>query len=87
MALQTNLKQDIDSLCDWSSGNRMVLNANKTKSMPVTGITKNGSGLDRQAGGVAIEQVMHQKLLGVTTDEELTFKEHVDKKLAPKLAF
>ena len=37
VALQTNLKQDIYSLCDWSSGNRMVLNANKTKSMPVTG--------------------------------------------------
>ena len=40
----------------------------------------NGSGLDLQAGGVAIEQVMHQKLLGVTTDVELTFKEHCDQR-------
>lgn len=53
----------------------MVLKANKTKSMLVTGkrlISQiNGSGLDLQAGGAAIEQVMHQKLLGVTIDEEL----------------
>lgn len=47
-----------------------------------------GSDLDLQAGGVAIEQVMHQKLLGVTTDEELTFKEHFDQlceKISPKI--
>ena len=60
----------------------MVLNTNKTKSMLVT-VKRlksqiNGSGLDLQAGGVAIEQVMHQKLLGVTIDVELTFKEHFD---------
>ena len=73
------LKHDSYSLCDWYSRNRMVLNANKIKSMLVTGkwlkSQINGSGLDLQAGGAAIEQVMHQKLLGVTTDEELTFKE------------
>ena len=47
-----------------------------------------GSDLDLQAGGVAIEQVMHQKLLGVTTDVELTFKEHCDQlceKISPKI--
>ena len=42
----------------------MVLNTNKTKSMLVTGKRLksqiNGSGLDLQAGGVAIEQVMHR---------------------------
>ena len=35
-------------------------------------------------------KVMHQKLVGVTIDEELTFKEHVDqlcKNRAQKLAF
>ena len=68
----------------------MVLNANKSKSMLVTGkwlkSQINGSGLDLQAGGVAIEQVMHQKLLGFIIDEELTFKEDVDqlcKKISP----
>ena len=72
----------------------MVLNANKTKSMlrAVTGkrikSQINGSGLDLQAGGVAIEQVMHQKLLRVPADEELTFKEHVDqlcKNVSPEI--
>ena len=38
-----------------------------------------------QASGTAIEQVVHQKLLGVTIDQELTFKEHVDK-LCKKLS-
>ena len=37
-----------------------------------------GSDLELHAGGVATEQVMHQQLLGVTIDEELTFKEHSD---------
>ena len=70
----------------------MVLNTNKTKSMLVTGKRLksqiNGSGLDLQAGGVAIEQVIHQKLLVVTTDVELTFKEHFDQlgeKISPKI--
>ena len=79
-------------MCDWSSRNRMVLNTNKTKLMLVTGKRLksqiNGSGLDLQAGGVAIEPLMHQKLLGVTTDVELTFKEHFDQlceKISPKI--
>ena len=48
----------------------------------------NGSCLDLQAGGTAIEQVMHQKLPGVTIDEEITFKEHVHqlcKKISPTI--
>lgn len=61
----------------------MVLNARKTKSILVTGkcLTSSvlGSSLELQASGKDIEQVAHQKLIGVTIDQELTFKEHLDK--------
>lgn len=94
VALQTNLQQDIASLCDWSSRNRMVLNTSKTKSMLVTGKRLksqiNRSGLDLQAGGLAIEQVIHQKLLGVQLTKNLPSKNiliNFVRKLAPKLAF
>jgi len=94
VALQTNLQQDIASFCDWSSRNRMVLNTTKTKSMRVTGKRLKsqiyGSGLDLQAGGLAIEQVMHQKLLGVQLTKNLPSKNiliNFVRKLALKLAF
>ena len=35
--LQVNLQHDIDKLCQWSDKNRMVLNADKTKSILITG--------------------------------------------------
>ena len=61
----------------------MVLNARKTKSILVTGKHLKsrvaGASLKLQANKTAIEQVVHQKLLGVKIDQELTFKEHVDK--------
>ncbi|PFX23820.1 putative RNA-directed DNA polymerase from transposon BS [Stylophora pistillata] len=83
MAVETNLQEDIDSLCAWSAQNRMVLNARKIKSILVTGkrlkSRVRGSSLKLQANGTAIEQVVHQKLLGVTIDQELTFKEHEEK--------
>ncbi|PFX18378.1 putative RNA-directed DNA polymerase from transposon BS [Stylophora pistillata] len=88
-AVEAKLQEDIDSLCAWSTQNRMVLNAGKTKSILVTGKRLKSRvadpSLKLQANGTAIEQVIHQKLLGVTIDQELTFKEHVDK-LCKKLS-
>lgn len=61
----------------------MVLNARTTKSILVTGkcikSSVLGSSLELQASGTDIEQIAHQKLIGVTIDQELTFKEHLDK--------
>ena len=68
-AVETNLQEDIDSLCAWSAQNRMFLNARKTKSILVTGKRLKS----------------HQKLLGVTIGQQLTFKKHVDK-LCKKLS-
>ena len=61
----------------------MVLNTDKTKSILVSGkrlrSRLDNSTLDLQLNGTTIGQVTSQKLLGVTLDEELSFREHVEK--------
>lgn len=90
VALQTNLQQDIASLCDWSSRNRMILNTTKTKSMLVTGkrlksqINRSGS-----AGRWSSHWTSHApEATWGAIDEELTFKKHFDqlcKKISPQI--
>ena len=36
-AIQQRLQDDINNIADWTSNNKMVLNASKTKSLLVTG--------------------------------------------------
>ena len=66
----------------------MTINAKKTKSMLIAGKRLDAkllnTNLHVEASGTAIEQVMCQKLLGVTLDNELNFDKHVDS-LASKL--
>ena len=58
----------------------MVLNTGKTKSILLSekrlGHYLDNSTSDLQINGTKIEQVTSHKLLGVTLDEELNFKEH-----------
>jgi hypothetical protein len=81
--LQVNLQHDIDKLCQWSDKNKMVLNADKTKSILITGKRLKSrmqlSSLPLTASDSNIELVSSQKLLGVIIDEHLTFKEHINK--------
>jgi hypothetical protein len=81
--LQVNLQHDIDKLCQWSDKNRMVLNADKTKSILITGKRLKSrmqlSSLPLIASDSNIELVSSQKLLGVIIDEDLNFKEHINK--------
>jgi small ligand-binding sensory domain FIST len=61
----------------------MVLNADKTKSILITGKHLKSqmqlSSLALTASDSNIELVSSQKLLGVIIDEHLTFKEHINK--------
>ena len=88
--LQSNLQLDVDCLYEWSLQNHMVLNTDKTKSILVSGkrlrSRLDNSTLDLQLNGTTIGQVTSQKLLGVTLDEKLSFREHVEK-LCKKLSF
>jgi hypothetical protein len=81
--LFNNLQHDIDKLCQWSDQNRMVLNADKTKSISITDKRLKSrmqlSSLSLTASDSNNELVSSQKLLGVIIDEDLTFKEHINK--------
>ena len=83
LSRQVNLQHNIDKLCQWSDKNKMVLIADKTKSILITGKRLKSrmqlSSLPLTASDSNIELVSSQKLLGVIIDEHLTFKEHINK--------
>ena len=92
-AIQQRLQDDINKIADWTSENRMVLNATKTKSLLVTGKRLEKKALDKDlkisCNGTEIEQVTSQKLLGVKLDSHLSFTEHIDgvcKKVSQRIA-
>lgn len=81
-AIQQRLQDDINKIADWTSNNKMVLNASKTKSLLVT-----GKRLEKKAPDTSfklsckdseIEQKTSHKLLGVKLDNHLSFTEHID---------
>ena len=81
-AIQQRLQDDINKRADWTSENRMVLNASKTKSLLVTGKRLEKKAPDKDlkisCNDTKIEQVTSQKLLGVKLDSHLNFTEHID---------
>ena len=81
-AIQQRLQDDINKIADWTSENRMVLNASKTKSLLVTGKRLEKKAPDKDlkisCNDTEIEQVISQKLLGVKLDSHLNFTEHID---------
>ena len=91
--LQQRLQNDINKIADWTYGNKMVLNASKTKSLLVTGKRLEKKALDTalkiSCNSSEIEQVNSQKLLGAKLDSHLNFTEHIDdicKKVSRQIA-
>lgn len=91
-----DINSDLDTISEWSSQNKMVINTDKTKSLLLTGkhlekmILQNNENLALTVclGDTQIEQVSCQKLLGVILDKDLTYKAHIDqlcKKLSKQL--
>ena len=80
--IQQRLQHDINKIADWTYGNKMVLNASKTKSLLVTGKRLEKKALDTalkiSCNSSEIEQVNSQKLLGAKLDSHLNFTEHID---------
>ena len=92
-AIQQRLQDDINNIADWTSNNKMVLNASKTKSLLVTGkrLEKKApdTNLKLSCNGSEIEQITSHKLLGVKLDNHLSFTEHIDdicKKVSQRIA-
>ena len=91
--IQQRLQHDINKIADWTSDNRMVLNASKTKSLLVTGkrLQKKASdtNLKLTCNGSEIVQITSHKLLGLKLDNHLSFTEHTDdicKKVSRRIA-
>ena len=91
--LQQRLQNDINKIADWTYGNKMVLNASKTKSLLVTGKRLEKKALDTalkiSCNSSEIDQVNSQKLHGVKLDSHLNFTEHIDdicKKVSRQIA-
>ena len=91
--IQQRLQEDINKVTDWTSDNKMVLNASKTESLLVTGkrLEKKApdTNLKLSCNCSEIEQITSQKLLGVKLDTHLSFTEHIDdicKKVSQRIA-
>ena len=93
LTIQQRLQNDINKIADWTYGNKMVLNASKTKSLLVTGKRLEKKALDTalkiSCNSSEIDQVNSQKLHGVKLDSHLNFTEHIDdicKKVSRQIA-
>ena len=79
------LNEDLASLNDWLSLNKLTLNLGKTKYMTYSlssRAVQPNSDLRISLDGVEIEKVSEFKFLGVYIDEHLSWKSHMNKLLA-----
>ena len=79
--LQRQMERDLRKLELWLIANKLTLNALKTEYMIIGTRQKIASLIEDVAlsiGGISLCKVRHVKCLGVTIDENLTWKKHVD---------
>ena len=94
-SLTDDLNKDLEVVGEWPSNNKMLINADKTKSLLVTGkrIAKKLHGdvtpcLNLKIKNSEILEVSNLKLLGLTYDRNMTIEPHIDqlcKKLSKRL--
>lgn len=80
--IEINLNKSMINIKDWCNSNDMVLHPAKTKCMLISSRQKRTSlkqlsNLNVVYDSAFIEQVQHHKVLGVTIDENLLWREHV----------
>jgi retron-type reverse transcriptase len=89
--VESNLQQGLVEVSDWCKQNRMVLHPGKTKSMAIATRQKHQIQpltLNLYSNSCMIEQVNEHKVLGITFDQTLSWKSHIDslcKRLAQNL--
>ena len=85
---QRYLQFDINSVVEWFSQNKLLVNPNKSSCMVIRGRQTVNEVLTIKINDTDLEQVNVFKLLGVYIDNYLSFKDHCDyivKTLSPKL--
>jgi hypothetical protein len=89
--IETSLQSGVRDINEWCHINNMLLHPKKSKSMLITTRQKHQRQpfhLNITLESITIEQVSEHRLLGVTVDEELTWKSHTNyiaKKVARNL--
>ena len=80
--IERNLESDLSNISNWCSSNQMSLHLGKTKSMLVTTHQKRSKmvrkSLSINHSGNNIDCVPSHKLLGVTVQHNLSWKDHCD---------
>ena len=82
LSLQNKLSADLKIIEDWCINNRLVINTSKSKCMILCSHQKrrhlNTDQLQVCINGKFLENVSCQKILGVYTDKNLTWKDHIN---------
>lgn len=76
--LNAEMKQVMDKANEWCLCNKMFINKSKTKCMLISSNRKNNSQLSVTFKNSIIEQVTHEKVLGLYIDSNLSWKFHVE---------
>ena len=83
--IETRLQMKTNKVQKWCTSNKMIINANKTKTMLITtkqklkSIQNSANCLKIQTQGQQIEQITSERLLGVQIDNSLTWDDQVKK--------
>ena len=83
--LYRHINEDLVTLNEWLSLNKLTLNLKKTKYMAYTLSNRAPQTFDNlkiMLGGIEIERVPEFKFLGIYIDEHLTWKPHMNKLLS-----
>ncbi len=90
--LESKLNSELESLNNWFTKNRLILNTDKTLCIVLSTYqrkaTVDNTNIAIKIGQTHIKQVDEAKLLGATIDEHLTWKPHISKmcsKISKKL--
>ena len=87
--LQEKLQTDMDNISNWCNHNKMVINADKTKSMLITTRQKRQSLVTEELNIQINGTTDSEKLLGVTIDNNMNWNKQIKltiKKVSSKLA-
>ena len=79
--LETQINSELNDIKLWLRANKLSLNVAKTEFMIISSRQKlqslNDKTININANDIKINQTIHSKALGLSTDENLTWKEHI----------
>jgi len=78
-SIESVINQELENVLKWLNINKLTVNINKTKFMVFRPHTNSVPKLDLKLENKSISQVQHFNLLGITIDQHLSWKYHIEK--------